>query len=58
MLSQNAVSRIRAEIETLELARRSCHDSGIQKQIDFWIQELKKKLEDRDPALPGKAMGA
>jgi hypothetical protein len=33
---------IRAEIESLEKAREDCSDSGIQRQIDVWIEERKK----------------
>jgi hypothetical protein len=37
VLSPEDVKRIRAEIEPLEEARKQFTDSGIVKQIDFWI---------------------
>jgi hypothetical protein len=47
MLSPHEIARIEAEIETLEKAREHCADSGLQKLIDAWINEQKKKLEQR-----------
>ena len=44
MLSPGDIAIIKAEIKRLEKARRECNDGGIQKQIDVWIEELKKKL--------------
>ncbi len=44
MLPQEEVEKIRAEIERLENARKVCTDSGIQKLIDFWIEEQKRML--------------
>jgi len=44
MRSREEVVKIRAEIERLEQARKRCTDSGIQEQIDVWIEEQKKKL--------------
>jgi hypothetical protein len=45
MLSPGEIAFIKAEIERLEKARRECNDSGLQKRIDAWIAEEKKKLE-------------
>jgi hypothetical protein len=45
VLSPGEVATIKAEIEKLEKARRECNDGGIQKRIDDWIEEQKKKLE-------------
>ena len=45
MLSPGEIAFIKAEIKRLEKARQECNDSGIQKRIDVWIEELKKKLE-------------
>jgi hypothetical protein len=45
VLSLGEIAVIKAEIEKLEKARRECNDSGIQKRIDDWIEEQKKKLE-------------
>jgi len=44
MLSPGEIARIRAEIARLEKARDESADSGIQKQIEAWIHELKQKL--------------
>jgi hypothetical protein len=44
MLSPGEIALIKAEIARLEKARKECRDSGIQKQIDIWIEELKKRL--------------
>jgi hypothetical protein len=44
MLSPGEIALIKAEINRLEEARQECRDNGIQKVIDAWIEELKKKL--------------
>ena len=44
MLSREEVAKIRAELERLEKARAECTDGGIQKLIDAWIEEQKRKL--------------
>jgi len=44
VLSLDARARIKAEIETLEELRKICNDGGIQKVIEGWITQLKKKL--------------
>jgi hypothetical protein len=44
MLSPEEIAIIKAEIARLEKARKECRDSGIRKQIDIWIEELKKRL--------------
>lgn len=44
MISRTDVAVIRAEIERLQKAHRECMDSGVQKQIDAWIEEQKQKL--------------
>jgi hypothetical protein len=46
MLSPEDVERIKAALATLEKARERCTDSGLQKLIDDWIIEVKKKLAD------------
>ena len=38
----------RAEIERLEKARRECTDRDLQKRIDAWIEEQKRKLISED----------
>jgi hypothetical protein len=48
MLSRGDVALIRAEIERLEKARKECTDSGLQKRIDAWIEEQKRKLISED----------
>jgi hypothetical protein len=48
MISRNDVSVIRAEIERLQKARTECTDSGVQKRIDDWIEEQKRKLVPED----------
>jgi hypothetical protein len=44
MLSPAEIALIKFEIENLEKARQTFTDSGIQKQIDIWIEALKKKI--------------
>jgi hypothetical protein len=44
MLSPGDIAFIKAEIERLGKARQECNDSGLQKRIDAWLEELKKKL--------------
>ena len=44
MLLPGEIAQIKAEIARLEKARKECRDGGIQKQIDIWIEELKKRL--------------
>jgi hypothetical protein len=43
VLTPGEVAVIKAEIERLTKARRDCNDGGIQRQIDDWIEEQKKK---------------
>jgi hypothetical protein len=47
MLLPGKIAFIKAEIKRLEKARQECIDSGLQKQIDAWIDELKKKLDEK-----------
>jgi len=48
MISRTEVADIRAEIERLQKARQECTDSGVQRQIDAWIEEQKRKLVAED----------
>ena len=48
MISRSDVAVIRAEIQRLQKARDECTDSGVQKQIDAWIEEQKRKLVAED----------
>jgi hypothetical protein len=43
-MSSPCLAFLKSEIERLEKARRECFDSGIQKQIEVWIDDNKKKL--------------
>jgi hypothetical protein len=36
---------IKAELKSLERARKTCTDTGILKSIDARVEELKQKLE-------------
>jgi hypothetical protein len=49
MLSREQIATIKAEIQRLEEARNLSTDSGIQKQIDVWIEQQKKKLSGSNP---------
>lgn len=44
MLSPQEVAIIRAEIERLEKARKEFTDGSIQRLIDDWIEEQRRKL--------------
>ena len=44
LLLPGEIAHIKAEVKRLEDARKECHDGGIQKRIDIWIEELQKKL--------------
>ena len=44
MLSREEIANIKAEIEILEKALAECNDSGLQKQIEAWIADQKRKL--------------
>jgi thiamine biosynthesis protein ThiC len=44
MLSPGAKAQIKAEIKNLEELRKICNDHGIQKVIEGWIEQQKKKL--------------
>ena len=44
MLSREEIANIKAEIERLEKALAECNDSGLQKQIEAWIEDQKNKL--------------
>jgi len=44
MISRTDVGVIKAEIERLERARDECTDSGLQRRIDGWIEEQKRRL--------------
>ena len=44
MISRTDVGVIKAEIERLERARDECTDSGLQRRIDAWIEEQKRRL--------------
>jgi hypothetical protein len=48
MLSPQQIASIKAEIETLEIARKNCPDFGIQTMIDGWIRHYKMILESGD----------
>jgi hypothetical protein len=50
MLSSGEIATIKSEIKRLEMIRQECNDSGIQKQIDVWIEALKKRI----PSKPSK----
>jgi hypothetical protein len=50
MLSPAEIAIIKLEIENLEKAREKFTDSVIQKQIDVWIEALKKRI----PASPSE----
>jgi hypothetical protein len=56
VLTPGEVAVIKAEIERLTKARLECNDGGIQRQIDDWIEEQKKKLgpQERRPTKPSK----
>jgi hypothetical protein len=47
MLLPGEIALVKAEIERLGKARQECNDSGLQKRIDAWIGELKKKLDEK-----------
>jgi hypothetical protein len=38
------IARIKADIAKLKKSRDSCTDSGIRKQIEYWIEQQKKNL--------------
>ena len=44
MLSREEIANIKAEIERLEKALAECNDSGLQRQIEAWIADQKRKL--------------
>jgi hypothetical protein len=46
-LSSAEIEQTRA-LATLEKARESCIDSGVQKVIQTWMDEVKKKLAEED----------
>jgi hypothetical protein len=46
MLPPEEIARIKADIKSLEKARDECADSGIRKQIEAWIAEQKRKLQE------------
>jgi len=46
MLSPGTKAQIKAEIGRLEELREICNDDGIQKVIQGWIEEQKKKLAE------------
>ena len=48
MISRKDVAVIRTEIERLQRAHRECTDSGVQKQINAWIEAQKQKLVAED----------
>jgi hypothetical protein len=48
MISRSDVAVIRAEIERLQKASDECRDSGVQRRIDAWIEEQKRKLVAED----------
>ena len=48
MISRSDAAVIRAEIKRLQKARDECTDSGVQKRIDAWIEEQKRKLVAED----------
>jgi hypothetical protein len=41
-----------AEIETLEKARQSCADSGLQRLVEGWLREQQRKLTTEDERGP------
>jgi hypothetical protein len=36
--------KLKSEIQWLVEARRSCYDTGVQKQIDIWIKDRQRSL--------------
>jgi len=46
MLPPKEIARIKADIEKLEKARDECADIGIREQIEDWIEEQKRKLQE------------
>jgi hypothetical protein len=46
VLSPGTKAQIKAEIGRLEELREICNDDGIQKVIQGWIEEQKKKLAE------------
>jgi hypothetical protein len=46
MLSPSTIAQIKAEIARLEEARKQCRERGINKVIEEWIADLKKKLSE------------
>lgn len=59
MIPRNEVAAIRSEIERLQKARHECADTGLQKRIDMWIEEQKRKLvgEGRSKASAARRPG-
>jgi len=47
MISRTDVAVIRAEIERRQKAHRECTDSGVQKQINAWIEEENRSWSPR-----------
>jgi|HubBroStandDraft_1064217.scaffolds.fasta_scaffold888494_1 hypothetical protein len=47
MLSPEEVAKIKSEIEALEKARQACADTGIEKQIDVWIEKLRRQIPSK-----------
>jgi len=47
-ISRTNVAAIRAEIERLQKALQECTDSGVQGQVDAWIEEQKRKVVAED----------
>jgi hypothetical protein len=37
--------QIRADISYMQMLRRDCHDSGIERVVDHFIEEAKRQLE-------------
>jgi hypothetical protein len=48
-LSPEQIATIKAEIQRLEEEHKACTDQGLQKVIDAWIEELKKKVVNDYP---------
>jgi hypothetical protein len=46
-LSVIETAKIKTEIRKLEKGLSNCADGGIRKLIEAWIEEQKRKLEDK-----------
>jgi hypothetical protein len=44
--------KLKAEIQWLIEARTSCNDTGVQKQIDIWIEDRQESLRKLSQTKP------